>query len=137
MSISYARGTRDSRSLLDAAGQFVLGNVRPARQVVFTRARGCRMWDADGREYLDGVSGTMGVALVGHAHPKVTKRLTRQLSELPSHAFWHLSVPVIDFAERLSAIAPNRPAKVYLCPGGGEGIDAAVKLAMAITGRTE
>jgi 4-aminobutyrate aminotransferase-like enzyme len=123
--------------LLKAAGQHVLGNVRPQRQVVFTRASGSRMWDADGHEYLDGVSGTMGVAMVGHAHPKVTERLARQLAELPSHAFWHLSPPVIELAERLSAIAPTGPAKTYLCPGGGEGVDAAVKLAMAITGRTE
>jgi 4-aminobutyrate aminotransferase-like enzyme len=137
MSISYASGTRDSASLLDAADRFVLGNVRPARQVVFARGRGCRMWDADGREYLDAVSGTMGVAMVGHAHPKVTERLTRQLAELPSHAFWHLSAPVIELAERMSELAPNGPAKTYLCPGGGEGIDAAVKLAMAVTGRTE
>jgi 2,2-dialkylglycine decarboxylase (pyruvate) len=137
MSTSYAGDTRSQESLLAAAGRFVLGNVRPRRQVVFARASGCRMWDVDGREYLDGVAGTMGVAMVGHAHPLVTERLGRQLAELPSHAFWHLSAPVIELAERLSAIAPTGPAKTYLCPGGGEGVDAAVKLAMAITGRTE
>ena len=137
MTMSSSGDTRDQDALLGAASRYVLGNVKPRRQLVFTRASGCRMWDADGREYLDGVSGTMGVALVGHAHPKVTERLARQLADLPSHAFWHLSVPVIKFAERLSAIAPHGQAKTYLCPGGGEGIDAAVKLAMAITGRTE
>lgn len=129
--------TRDAKSLHEASDRYVLHLLRPSRPRVFTRSSGCRVWDAEGREYLDGISGSMGVAMVGHAHPHVRESLARQFGELPDHFFIHDSPPLIEFAERISAIAPNGPTRTYLCPGGGEGIDAAVKLAMRVTGRTE
>jgi 4-aminobutyrate aminotransferase / (S)-3-amino-2-methylpropionate transaminase / 5-aminovalerate transaminase len=127
----------DPRALRDAADRYVLGNLRLPRRIVFTRGSGCRLWDADGNEYLDAVSGTNGVALMGHGHPEVGAALTRQFEQLPSHFFVHDNPQMIELAERISAIAPHSPTKTYLCPGGGEGIDAAIKLALRVTGRTE
>lgn len=95
------------------------------------------MWDVAGNEYLDAVSGTNGPAMVGHAHPRVTAAVAGQLEELPSHFLVHDNVPMIRFAERVDEISPVGPAKTFLCPGGGEAVEAAVKLAMRVTGRTE
>lgn len=127
--------TRTTRDLRQAGDRYVLASLRRKRRVVFTHASGCRLWDSDGREYLDAVSGTNGPAMVGHAHRHVTAALSAQLAELPSHFLLHDSVPLIRFAERIDAISPVGPAKTFLCPGGGEGIEAAVKLAMRVTGR--
>jgi 2,2-dialkylglycine decarboxylase (pyruvate) len=120
-----------------AADRYVLGALRRDLRVVFTHARGCRMWDAAGNEYLDAVSGTNGPAMVGHAHPHVTEAVSAQLDRLPSTFLIHDSEPVIRFAERIDAISPVGPAKTFLCPGGGEAIETAVKLAMRLTGRAE
>lgn len=128
---------RSTEALREARDKYVLGNFRQPRKLLFERGSGCRLWDTDGKEYLDAVSGTNGVALVGHSHPEVLAAVSSQFERLASHFFVHDSPPVIEFAERVSAIAPNSPSKTYLCPGGGEGIDAAVKLAMRITGRNE
>jgi 4-aminobutyrate aminotransferase-like enzyme len=127
--------TVNARELRRSADRFVLAALRRSRRLVFTRASGCRMWDAEGREYLDAVSGTNGPAMVGHAHPHVTAALAEQLATLPSHFLIHDSVPLIRFAERIDAISPVGPAKTFLCAGGGEAIEAAVKLAMKVTGR--
>jgi 4-aminobutyrate aminotransferase-like enzyme len=120
-----------------AADRYVLGALRRERRVVFARASGCRMWDTDGKEYLDAISGTNGPAMVGHAHPHVTAAVSEQLAELPSHFLIHDSEPLIRFAQRIDAISPVGPAKTFLCPGGGDAVEAAVKLAMRLTGRAE
>jgi 4-aminobutyrate aminotransferase-like enzyme len=123
--------------LREAADRYVLGALRRDLRVVFTRARGCRLWDAAGNEYLDAISGTNGPAMVGHAHPHVTEVVAEQLGRLPSTFLIHDSEPLIRFARRMDAISPVGPAKTFLCPGGGDAIEAAVKLAMRVTGRAE
>jgi 2,2-dialkylglycine decarboxylase (pyruvate) len=135
--VTRTTGQTTPDELRVAADRHVLGALRRGRRVVFARASGSRMWDTDGREYLDAVSGTNGPAMVGHAHPHVTEVVSGQLAELPSHFLIHDSVPLIRFAERIDAISPVGPAKTFLCPGGGEAIEAAVKLAMRLTGRAE
>ena len=49
--------------------------------IVFARAEGARVWDVDGREYLDFASG-IGVLNVGHRHPRVVSAITEQLNAL-------------------------------------------------------
>jgi len=48
--------------------------VYPKREVAIVRGEGARLWDAEGREYIDCVAGH-GVALVGHCHPTVVKAI--------------------------------------------------------------
>jgi 4-aminobutyrate aminotransferase/(S)-3-amino-2-methylpropionate transaminase len=71
-----------------AADRHVLHSVergRGERRLVFARAEGSRMWDVDGREYLDAVSGTNGPALVGHNHPEVRDAIVAQLHHIAQH----------------------------------------------------
>ena len=107
------------------------------RRMIYTRGEGCRLWDAEGNEYLDAVSGTNGVALVGHSNPRVADAVAAQFKQLSSHFLNTASPPQIELARRISETAPTGPSKTYLCPGGGEAVEAALKLAMRITGRGE
>jgi 4-aminobutyrate aminotransferase-like enzyme len=127
----------DAATLRQAADQYVLTPMRRERRMIYTRGEGCRLWDSEGNEYLDAVSGTNGVALVGHSHPRVAEAIATQFRQLSSHFLNAASPPLIELAQRISETSPTGPSKTYLCPGGGEAVEAALKLAMRITGRGE
>ena len=100
------------------------------------RAEGSRVWDADGREYLDFSTG-IAVMNVGHSHPQVLAAVSRQIAE-----FQHLCFAVgmhpsyIDLAEKLAEIAPGpSPKKVFLANSGAEAVENSVKIARVATGR--
>jgi 4-aminobutyrate aminotransferase-like enzyme len=119
------------------ANEYVLHGVRREKSVIFERAEGSRLWDVHGRLYLDTMSGSAGPAMVGHAHPAVAEAVARQMAKLPSVNILHDSVPVVECCARLAGIAPPGLSKTFLCAGGGEAVEAAVKFAIRITGRSE
>lgn len=123
--------------LRTAADAFVLHALQGEHGIVFERGSGSRLWDVEGREYFDGISGTNGPAMVGHAHPLVTERVSAQLAALPSTFVSYDSPPVVEFAARMAELTPGGLSKTLLCPGGGEAVEAALKLAIRSTGRTE
>ncbi len=127
----------DAAALHRAADEYVLTPMLRGRRMIYTRGEGCRLWDVEGNEYLDAVSGTNGVALVGHSHPRVADAVAAQFRQLSSHFLNAASPPQIELARRISQTSPTGPARTYLCPGGGEAVEAALKLAMRITGRGE
>jgi 2,2-dialkylglycine decarboxylase (pyruvate) len=127
----------DEPALRAMADQYLLTPMRRERRMIYTRGEGCRLWDAEGNEYLDAISGTNGVALVGHSHPRVADAIAAQFRQLSSHFLNTASPPLIELARRISETAPTGPSKTYLCPGGGEAVEAALKLAMRITGKGE
>jgi predicted acetylornithine/succinylornithine family transaminase len=94
--------------------------------VVFERGRGCYLYDADGRAYLDLVSG-VGVAALGHAHPKLAAAIADQASTLlhTSNLYYH---PLQgEVAARLAAIS-GLP-RAFFCNSGTEAIEACLKFA--------
>ena len=94
--------------------------------VVFERGRGCRLFDAAGRSYLDLLSG-IGVASLGHAHPRVAAALAAQANELlhTSNLFFH---PLQgEVATRLATLS-GLP-RAFFCNSGSEAIEAALKFA--------
>ena len=119
------------------AREYVLHALRRDRSVIFARAEGSRLWDIQGKAYLDTMSGSAGPAMVGHANPRVAEAVARQMAKLPSVNIVHDSVPVIEFCTRIAGLAPAGLSKTFLCAGGGEAVEAAIKFAMRITGRTE
>jgi 4-aminobutyrate aminotransferase-like enzyme len=127
----------DATALHQAADRHVLTPMLRDRRMIYTRGEGCRLWDAEGNEYLDAVSGTNGVALVGHSPPRVAQAVAKQFTTLSSHFLNTASPPQIELARRISETAPTGPSKTYLCPGGGEAVEAALKLAIRITGKGE
>lgn len=117
--------------------QHVLHALRREKSVIFARAAGSKLWDVNGKEYLDTMSGSAGPAMVGHANPRVAEAVAKQMAVLPSVNLVHDSVPVIEFCTRIAEIAPTGLSKTFLCVGGGEAVEAAIKFAMRITGRAE
>jgi acetylornithine/N-succinyldiaminopimelate aminotransferase len=94
--------------------------------VVFERGEGCRLYTADGRSYLDLVSG-VGVAALGHAHPKLAAAIAAQAAELlhTSNLFFH---PLqAEVASRLAALSGLDRA--FFCNSGAEAVEACLKFA--------
>jgi acetylornithine aminotransferase len=107
----------------------------PAMALV--RGRGARVWDADGREYVDLLAG-IAVNAVGHAHPDVVAAVTQQMSTLGHTSNLAISAPALELAERLVALldpSGTRGGRVFFCNSGAEANEAAFKLSRR-TGRT-
>ncbi|MBI5575137.1 MAG: aspartate aminotransferase family protein [Deltaproteobacteria bacterium] len=94
--------------------------------VAFVRGEGARLFDADGREYLDFLGG-IAVVLLGHAHPEVTRAVTDQARNL-LHVSNLFHVPVQSEAAKLLSTAV-RGGKVFFCNSGTEANEAAIKMA--------
>jgi len=95
-------------------------------QVVFERGKGCRLFDADGRGYLDLISG-VGVASLGHAHPRLAAAIGEQAATLlhTSNLFHH---PLqSELALRLSELS-GLP-RAFFCNSGAEAVEACLKFA--------
>lgn len=98
-----------------------------ARQpIVLVRGSGTRVWDEQGREYLDFVGG-LAVNVLGHAHPAVAEAISRQARELIHVSNLYYSVPMIELARLLAEISGFE--KVFFCNSGTEAVEAAIKLA--------
>ncbi|KWX00805.1 Acetylornithine aminotransferase [Carbonactinospora thermoautotrophica] len=101
---------------------------------VLVRGEGCHVWDADGKRYLDLLSG-LAVNSLGHAHPLVVQAVTGQLTTLGHISNFFASAPQIVLAERLLdllGVAGN--GRVFFCNSGAEANEAAFKIARR-TGR--
>src|SRR5579863_2872404 len=87
--------------------EYVLNALRREGSLIFERAEGSRVWDINGKVYLDTMSGSAGPAMVGHANPIVAEAVARQMAKLPSTNVLHGSVPVIELCQKLASIAPQ------------------------------
>jgi len=94
--------------------------------VTFVRGDGVRLYDADGREYLDLLSG-IGVASLGHAHPGLARAITEQAQTLlhTSNLFFHPFQGQL--AERLATLS-GLP-RAFFCNSGTEAVEACLKFA--------
>ena len=112
--------------------QAALMNNYGTPPLALVRGRGAEVWDADGRRYLDLVSG-IAVNALGHAHPAVLEAVTAQLGQLGHVSNLYLAEPPIALAERLVELV-DAPARVIFCNSGAEANEAAFKIARR-TGR--
>lgn len=112
---------------LIAASAKYLANTYARFPIVLVRGQGVRVWDADGKEYLDCIGGIATVAL-GHCNPVLVRALDEQARTL-----WHVSnlfyTPrAVDLAEALAATT-TWARRVFLCNSGAESNEAMLKLA--------
>jgi acetylornithine/N-succinyldiaminopimelate aminotransferase len=93
--------------------------------VQFVRGSGCRLWDADGNEYLDLLAG-ISVLNVGHCHPRIVEVVREQAGRLTHVTNLYYTEPGL----RLSALLSQSSlgGKVFLCNSGAEANEAAIKL---------
>jgi acetylornithine/N-succinyldiaminopimelate aminotransferase len=94
--------------------------------VEFVRGEGARLWDAEGREYLDFFAG-LSVHNAGHCHPKITAAITEQTALLAGVSNLYYTAPAMRLAERL--VECSLGGKVFLCNSGLEANECALKLA--------
>ena len=107
--------------------------------LAISRGAGCRVWDPDGREYLDLIAG-IAVSSLGHAHPALIEAVTRQVAQVAHTSNLFLHEPEIELAEKLLALlsqpggtAPPDPSadtdgRVFFANSGTEANEAAIKL---------
>jgi predicted acetylornithine/succinylornithine family transaminase len=97
-----------------------------ARQPVeFVRGEGARLWDDEGNEYLDFLSG-ISVTNVGHCHPRVVAAVREQAGRLMHASNLFYTAPAMRLAARL--VDCSLGGKAYLCNSGAEANEAAIKL---------
>jgi len=100
--------------------------------LAISRGQGCRVQDADGREYLDLIAG-IAVSSLGHAHPAIVEAVSRQVAEVAHTSNLFLHEREIELAERL-LILLGEDGRVFLANSGTEANEAAVKLVRRIQG---
>ncbi|HUY35041.1 MAG TPA: aminotransferase class III-fold pyridoxal phosphate-dependent enzyme [Pirellulales bacterium] len=101
----------------------------------FVRGAGTRLWDADGKEYLDFVAG-FGSMNLGHNHPAVAAALTEAIQkQAPGFAQSAVNPYAAALAEKLVSLAPPSLEMAFFANSGTEAVEAALKLARAATGR--
>jgi acetylornithine/N-succinyldiaminopimelate aminotransferase len=101
-------------------------SVYGRQPVAFTRGEGVRLWDTDGRSYLDFVAG-IAVMSVGHTHPKVVDAIRDQAGRLVHVSNLYYTEPQVRLAERLHDLLGW--GKVFFANSGAEANECAVKLA--------
>ena len=94
--------------------------------VSLVRGAGARVFDADGREYIDLLAG-LAVNVLGHAHPAVQRALAEQSQRLVHTSNLYYTEPQLDLAELL--VASAFPSRVFFSNSGAEANEAAIKLA--------
>jgi len=94
--------------------------------IVPVRGAGCRLWDADGKEYLDFLAG-VAVNNLGHCHPKIVAALQQQATELIHCSNYYQIPQQIELAELLCRY--SFADKAFFCNSGAEANEAAIKLA--------
>jgi acetylornithine/N-succinyldiaminopimelate aminotransferase len=89
------------------------------------RGAGCRVWDFDGKEYLDFGAG-IAVCSLGHTHPEITEAVSKQASILVHTSNLYRTGPQAELARRLVGLVG--PGKVFFCNSGAEANEGLIKL---------
>ena len=110
------------------------GVVRP-RDITLVRGEGTRVWDDQGRDYLDFTAG-YGTASLGHAHPAIVAAVADQAARLTASPTIFGNGVRAALLRDLSDVTPAGVDRFFLCNSGTEAVEAALKFARLVTGRT-
>jgi acetylornithine/N-succinyldiaminopimelate aminotransferase len=103
--------------------------------IALERGQGSRVWDVDGKEYIDLTAG-WGVTSIGHCHPALADAIADQARTLMQTTNNVYTRPQLDLAERLARIAPGGMHQTFFTSSGAEANEGALKLAARATGRS-
>ncbi len=106
-------------------------NIPPELSIVVERGKGSRLWDTQGREFIDFSIG-WGSVLPGHARPEIVEAVTRQAA-IGSN-FAHVNRPALELAEEIQRLSPASQ-RMRFCASGTEATMYCQRLARACTGR--
>lgn len=93
--------------------------------LTLVRASGNRVWDSEGREYIDALAG-IAVNNVGHCHPKVVEAVRDQVGKLMHVSNFYVTEPQAQLEKRLVGLSPFD--RIFFCNSGTEAIEGAIKL---------
>jgi acetylornithine/LysW-gamma-L-lysine aminotransferase len=114
----------------------IMAQTFAKRDRVLTMGKGALVWDINGNEYID-CTGSYGVAVVGHCHPKVVEAVKKQVETLIAcHASFYNDARS-ELLQKLIALAPKGMSRVFLSNSGAESVECAIKLARKSSGKSE
>ncbi|MFI5303472.1 MAG: aspartate aminotransferase family protein [Nitrospiria bacterium] len=113
-----------SEALMNLSNQFIMGTYNRSPLVII-EGKGCKVYDPEGNEYLDFISG-IAVNTFGHCFPPITEALRKQSERLIHASNLYYSEPQILLAKRLVELTFE--GKVFFCNSGTEAIEAGIKL---------
>ncbi|MEV0637289.1 acetylornithine transaminase [Streptomyces sp. NPDC050619] len=125
-------GTATNAELTERWQGALMNNYGTPR-LPLVRGAGAKLWDADGKEYVDFVGG-IAVNALGHAHPAIVEAVSKQIASLGHVSNLFIAEPPIALAERLIQHF-GRAGKVFFCNSGAEANEGAFKIGR-LTGRT-
>jgi adenosylmethionine-8-amino-7-oxononanoate aminotransferase len=99
---------------------------------VMVRGEGCRLFDAQGRAYLDGLAG-LYVVNVGHGRAEIAEAMAKQARELAYvSAASYTNSAAVELADTLAGLTPGDLDRFFFCSGGSEAIESALKIAKQV-----
>ena len=110
-----------------------LQNNYGSPSLTLVKGDGARVWDIEGREYLDFLAG-IATNILGHAHPKIVEAIAAQAKLLGHVSNLYSHPTAIELAEKLKSFTGQERAKTFFCNSGAEANEAALKLSR-LTGR--
>lgn len=123
--MNHAETTTVSQTLAQKWSAVMMNNYGvPA--IAISHGRGSRVWDVDGKEYLDLIAG-IATSTLGHANPDIQAAVNSQLAKITHTSNLFLHEPGIDLAAKLVELV-GQPAKVFFSQDGATANEAAIKL---------
>ena len=125
-------------TLLDLKARYLIPCVYHfyRQPMVLERGEACRVFDSDGKAYLDCYSG-VGVTSCGHSNPAIVKAAQQQLETLVHTTTIYITEPMLHLAERLANFVPAGLNRSFFCTSGSEANEGALLLAKLATGRND
>lgn len=96
-------------------------------RIALVKGKGLVVTDANGKTYLDFLGG-IATNILGHAHPVITKAVSKQISMLSHVSNFYVHPNVLELAEKLISMTGDKNSKVFFCQSGAEANEAAFKL---------
>lgn len=108
----------------------------PKKELVIARGKGSKVWDNNGREYIDCNTG-VGVAILGHCNDYINEAVIRHMSTLATCPdIYYFNDVRAEAYERLAGVVPKNLGRFFFCNSGTESVEAAIKFVRYNTGRS-
>lgn len=123
----------NTEELIKAEDEYFV-NTFTRQPIVLDHGEGLKVWDTEGKEYLDFFAG-IAVNCLGHKNPKVVEAISKQAEKLIHISNIYYNEPAIEFGKRLVDLTSLD--KIFYSNSGAESNEGAIKLALKYTGKTE
>ena len=110
--------------------------TRPIYPIVLERGEGCLVWDVEGKQYIDLMSGQICVA-IGHSHAELLEVIAEHAARLMQTGVIFTTPEEINLAKKMAEVSPGDLHKSYFANSGSESNEAALRMARFHTGREE